>query len=157
FKPLKISKAHSSYIELADGQQIIDAISSWWCKSLGHTHPRLKAALMRQADKFEHVILANTTNETIEQLSQHLTQLRPELNKIFYACDGSSAVEIAIKMSLHSRIINEETNRTNFIALKNGYHGETVAALSLSDLGLYKKPYQSLLFEPYFITNIPYV
>ena len=84
---------------------------------------------------FEHVIFANTTNETIIKLSQKLTGLMSGLNKVFYAGDGSCAVEIALKMSLHSRVIKGETNRNRFIALKNGYHGETAGALSVSDLG----------------------
>src|SRR3990167_1508208 len=69
FKPLLVKRASGSYIELHDGKKIIDAISSWWCKSLGHNHPRLKAALKKQADQFEHVIFANTSNETIVELS----------------------------------------------------------------------------------------
>ncbi len=157
FPPLVINKARGSYLELADGRKIIDAISSWWCKSLGHNHPRLKAALLKQVDRFEHVILANTTHETIVQLSQQLSQLMPALTKVFYASEGSSAVEIALKMSLHSRQIQGQAKRTKFIALKNAYHGETAGALSVSDLGIYRDPYQAMLFDAYFITDIPYV
>lgn len=156
FKPLPIKSAQGSYLELQDGRKVIDAISSWWCKSLGHNHPALKAALLKQLDKFEHVILANTTNETIEKLSAKLASLMPHLNKVFYAGDGSCAIEIAMKMSLHTRVICGEQQRKNFIALKNGYHGETVGALSMSDVGLYKKPYADLLFTPEFIEP-PYV
>ena len=68
FQPLSIKRAYGSYFELANGTKIIDAIASWWCKSLGHNHPKLKSALLKQINQFEHVILANTTNHTIEKL-----------------------------------------------------------------------------------------
>src|SRR3990167_2658188 len=157
FQPLRITGAHGAYLELQNGTKIIDAISSWWCKSLGHNHPRLKKSLMQQVEKFEHVILANTINETILNLSNKLTGLTQSLKKIQYASDGSSVVEIALKMSLHSRLILNQQKRTQFIALKNGFHGETCGALSVSDLGLYKTPYEKMLFQTYFIDSIPYV
>ena len=81
FQPLEVVSARGSYIELKNGQKMIDAISSWWCKSLGHNHPRLKAALIEQAGQFEHVILANTTNATIGELSEKLAHLMPSLKK----------------------------------------------------------------------------
>ena len=155
--PLSVIGASGAYIELASGQTIIDAISSWWCKSLGHQHPRLKKALQSQLEKFEHVILANTTNETIEALSEKLTQLTKTLKKVMYAGDGSCAVEIAMKMSLHARTIQGDRQRHKFLALANGYHGETIGALSVSDVGMYRAPYQPLLFETHFIQPIPYV
>ncbi len=157
FRPLIIKAAKGSYIELADGKKLLDAISSWWCKSLGHNHPRLKKAIIDQIEKFEHVILANTTHELIVNLSQELTTLMPELSKVFYAGDGSCAIEIAMKMSLHSRYINGDVKRNRFITLKNSYHGETMGALSVSDIGLYKAPYNTILFEPHIIDKIPYV
>ena len=157
FKPLVVKSAQGSYIELADGTKMLDAISSWWCKSLGHNHPKLKKAMIDQMEKFEHVILANTTHELIVNLSERLTNLMGGLSKVFYAGDGSCAVEIAMKMSLHSRYINSDAKRNRFITLKNSYHGETVGALSVSAIGLYKNPYSSILFKPYIIDQIPYV
>jgi adenosylmethionine-8-amino-7-oxononanoate aminotransferase len=157
FSPLHVSRAKGSYIELSDGKKIIDAISSWWCKSLGHQHPRLKKALLTQLEAFEHVILANTTNQTIINLSKKLAGLTPDLNKIFYAGDGSCAVEIALKMSLHTRHLQGKTKKTTFISLENSYHGETLGALSVSDVGLYRNPYKALLFDTTFIASIPYV
>lgn len=156
FKPLPIVSAKGSYLHLADGRKIIDAISSWWCKSLGHQHPRLKKAMLQQLEKFEHVILANTTNETIVALSEKLASLTSSLDKVFYAGDGSCAVEIAMKMSLHARKILGDEKRHRFLAFENGYHGETLATLSVSDLGLYRAPYQKLLFDTEFIP-VPYV
>lgn len=156
FKPLVVKRACGSYIELSNGKKIIDAISSWWCKSLGHNHPALKRALLDQLEQFEHVILANTTNELIVKLSQQLTDLMPHLNKVFYAGDGSCAVEIALKMSLHARVIQGQSQKNQFLALKNSFHGETIGALSVSDLGIYRAPYASMLFETPFI-EAPYV
>ncbi len=151
FRPLVIKRAYGSYLELSDGKKIIDAISSWWCKSLGHNHPVLKQALLHQIEQFEHVIFANTTHENITRLSQKLTTFMPHLEKVFYAGDGSCAVEVAMKMSLHYRVLEGNTNKTQFIALKNGYHGETSGALSVSDLGLYRTPYRTMLFDPILV------
>lgn len=156
FPPLEVKSARGCYIELKSGQKIIDANSSWWCKNLGHGHPRLREALIKQAEKFEHVILANTTNETIVELSEKLTGLTQNLKKILYASDGSSAVEIALKLSLHSRKI-QNSKRHRFASLKNSYHGETLGALSLSDLELYNKPYKDILIPCLFLDRIPYV
>ena len=157
FPPQEIIGARGSYIYLSNGNKIIDAISSWWCKSLGHQHPRLKEAMLRQADQFEHVIFANTTHRIIADLSEQLAALCPPLDKVFYAGDGSCAVEVAMKMSLHARQIMGQSTRTVFVALENAYHGETVGALSVSDLGLYRAPYQSLCFPVKFIQGVPYV
>lgn len=154
---LPIASASGCYLTLTDGRQVFDAISSWWCKSLGHGHPRLKAALLAQVEQFEHVILAGTTNETIVQLSAKLASLMPTLTKVFYAGDGSCAVEIALKMSLHVRQITGESHRRRFLTLENGYHGETAGALSVSDVGIFREPYEAMLFEVDVLRGIPYV
>lgn len=154
---LPIASAAGCYLTLTDGRQLFDAISSWWCKSLGHGHPRLKAALLAQVEQFEHVILAGTTNETIVALSAKLASLMPTLTKVFYAGDGSCAVEIALKMSLHARQITGEPHRRRFLTLENGYHGETAGALSVSDVGIFREPYAAMLFEVDVLRGIPYV
>lgn len=156
-KPLVVNQAQGAYWMLDDGRKILDGISSWWCKSLGHGHPRLKAALVAQADCFEHVILANTTNDVIVTLSEQLTQLSSGLNKVLYASDGACAVEIALKMSVHARLLTGQVKKTGFISLKNAYHGETLGALSVSDLKLYSTPYQSMMFKEHHIIEVPYV
>jgi adenosylmethionine-8-amino-7-oxononanoate aminotransferase len=117
----------------------------------------LKAALLKQVDFYEHVISANTCQEIFVKLSEQLCGLCPNLDKIFYACEGSSAVEIAVKMSLHARKITEEVNRIRVMSLQHAYHGETLLALSLSDLGLFRKPYEDWLMPVSFLKNIPYV
>ena len=156
-QPIVIQKALGSYLYLDDGTQVIDAISSWWCKSLGHGHPQLKQALVKQIEKFEHVMLANTTNEIIVKFAKKITSLTKTLKKIFFAGDGSSVVEIALKMSLQARKNVGDLTRTKYVALKNGYHGETGFALSVSDVGIYKEHFSDLLFTTEYITNIPYV
>jgi adenosylmethionine-8-amino-7-oxononanoate aminotransferase len=157
YPPVAIQSAKGSHLILTSGQKVIDAIASWWCKPLGHQHPRLKQALIHQAQRYEHVISANTCQEPLEQLAYELAQLRPKLNKVFYAGDGSCAIEIAMKMSVHSRLICGENKRTRFISLRHAYHGETLGAMGVSDVGLYRQPYDALLIEPIIINHIPYV
>jgi adenosylmethionine-8-amino-7-oxononanoate aminotransferase len=166
FPPVEIAGAAGSRLLLKDGSTLVDATSSWWCKTLGHGHPRLREALFRQASKFEHVISANTANETLVGLSEELAALCPPLDKVFYAGDGSSAVEIALKMALHAQRIRASgassapgaaAARTKFIVLENGYHGESGLALAASDLGLYREPYAAVLPEPVILRGIPYV
>ena len=155
--PIAVSSAKGSYLTLETGETIIDAISSWWCKSLGHRHTRLVGALQKQLEKFEHIIGTNTVNETLTQLSEKLAGLHPGLDKTFYASDGSMAVEIALKMALHARQLKGQPQKNKVIALQNSYHGETLATLSLSDLGLYKDPYRDYCFETHYINPVPYV
>lgn len=157
FEPLVVSHAQGSYITLANGQTLIDAISSWWCKSLGHGHPRLKMALTQQMERFEQVIFANTTHDTIVELSERLTQFMPSLNKVFYASEGSSAVEIALKMAIHAQQLRGK-KRNKLVALKNGYHGETLFALAVSDVACYKAPYSDWihsaeLIDPAYVAS----
>jgi adenosylmethionine---8-amino-7-oxononanoate aminotransferase len=156
FQPLAIQKARGSYLILQDGTRVLDAISSWWCKGLGHAHPRLRKALIEQSKKFEHVILANTTHDNIVELSERLIQLTGSNRKIFYASEGSSAIEIALKMVAHARQIRGQT-KTLMAGLANGYHGETLFAMSVSDVPLYGTPYQDYLINSHVIQDIPYV
>lgn len=155
--PIVVKKAQGSYLYLDDDTKIIDAISSWWCKSLGHQHPNIKQAIIKQLDSYEHIIGTNTVSQALTELSLKLTRLTPHLDKVFYTGDGSCAVEVAMKMSLHSRKILQQDKRNHFISLSNSYHGETLATLSVSDVGLYKAPYNDICFECTHIKNIPYV
>ncbi len=157
YAPLSIKSAQGSYIELHDGRRLIDAFSSWWCKSLGHGHPQLKAALQQQLEKFEHVLMADTTHNVIANLSEKLTALMPHLNRAFFASDGACAIEIAMKMSVQARQIAGETERCRFMALSHSYHGDTVGAMSVSDVGRFKKPFLSMLMDVEFIQKLPYV
>lgn len=153
--PLIVHQAHGSYLETNQGQ-VIDALSSWWCKSLGHGHPAIIAAITQQLSKFEHVIAANTTHPSLAKLGEKLTEVTHKQH-VFFASDGSSAVEIALKLTLHANQIKGTAHRNEFISLSNSYHGETLATLSVSDIGLYKKPYEGFGARCHFIDNIPYV
>lgn len=157
FPPLEIVKAEGSYLYTADGREIIDAISSWWCKSLGHSHPRILEAVKNQLTRFEHVIMANTCNRTLVELSERLSSIFPGMDKVFYADNGSTAVEIAIKMSLQYNLQTGHPEKKHFLALKNGYHGETILTLAAGDCELYSSPYAELMPKIVKIDHIPYV
>ena len=172
--PLPVVGAEGSRLQLADGRSLLDAISSWWCKSLGHGHPRLRAALAQQLDRFEHVIVAGLTHEPLVRLCERLLALAngalpdrwgPDapagrtpghFARVFLADNGSTAVEIALKMALQAQAQRGQPGRTRFAALANGYHGETTGALSVSDLGLYGDPYRSLMFPVQKLGPLPY-
>ena len=157
FSPLPIVRAKGAYLYLDNGQKLIDSTSSWWCKHLGHQVPELQTALIEQSQRLEHVILANTTHEPVVTLSEKLCQLSQPLNKVCYASDGSCAVEMALKLSLHLRYINNQPARHLFVGLENGYHGETIGTLAVSDLGLYRDCYRAVLPETKRLTGLPYV
>ncbi len=154
---IKVVKAQGSHIILDNGNVIYDAISSWWCKPMGHRHPLMQEALIEQLAKYEHHIAANTYNDNIEELSYKLTNKFQNPYKVMYASDGSSAIEIAMKLSYETRLLTNEPNRNKFLALNNSYHGETIFTLSVCGLDNYKKNYKPFLADNYFINNIPYV
>lgn len=155
--PRVITSAQGAYFTEDNGRKIIDAISSWWCKSLGHQNPLIIEALYAQLNQFEHVMFGNTTYKAVIDLAEKLAQMTPSLDKMSFASDGSCAVEIALKLSLHSRQITGQTQRKHFMALENSYHGETGLAMAVSDLGIYRVPYQAVLPQVSFLSGIPYV
>ncbi len=127
-----------------DGKRYLDAVSSWWVNLFGHCNPRINAALKDQLDKLEHVMLAGCTHEPVVELSERLSTLTG-LGHCFYASDGASATEIALKMSFHFWRNSGKPEKTGFVSLANGYHGETVGALSVTDVALFKDTYAPLL------------
>ncbi len=143
--PLIVESAQGPFIHTADGREIIDGISSWWCKSLGHRHPRIREAVNRQLDRFEHVIFANTTSDTLVRFGEKMAQICPKLDKVFLADNGSTAVEIAMKMSLQYHLQTGNKERNTFVALHNGYHGETILTLAAGDCEIYSKPFANIL------------
>ena len=153
--PLIIDRAEGIYL-YTDRGPIIDAISSWWCKSLGHGFPAVIAAISDQLTRFEHVIGADTTYPHRVELAECLAEISG-LQHVFFASDGASSVEIAMKLALHATQLQGRTNRKQFIALKNSYHGETIATLSVSDLGLYKQPFIDFGVPCHFLQQVPYV
>jgi adenosylmethionine-8-amino-7-oxononanoate aminotransferase len=129
-----------------DGKGYLDAVSSWWVNLFGHCNPRINAAISDQLGKLEHVMLAGFTHEPVVQLSERLIKLAPSgLGHCFYASDGASATEIALKMSAHYWLNNGKPEKTHFISLQNSYHGETLGALSVTDVALFKDAYGALL------------
>lgn len=146
---LPIRRGYGVWLEDYDGRRYLDAISSWWVNLFGHANPRINAAIGAQLDQLEHVILAGCTHEPIVELSQRLVGLAPQgLTRCFYADSGSAAVEIALKMSFHYWRNQGQVNRRRFINLANSYHGETLGALAMGDVGLYRTTYEPLLIEP---------
>jgi adenosylmethionine-8-amino-7-oxononanoate aminotransferase len=143
-----IRRAKGVWLVDFDGKRYLDGISSWWVNLLGHADPRLDAALRSQLGTLEHVILAGFTHPPAVELAERLTALAPEgLTRVTYADSGSAAVEIALKMSFHHWRNEGRGERTRFVALANSYHGETLGALSVGDVGLYKETYAPLLME----------
>ncbi len=142
-----IRRAQGAWLEDYDGRRYLDAISSWWTNLFGHRHSHIVAALKAQLDQLDHVLLAGFTHEPVVTLSEKLCRLAPPgLSKCFYADNGSSAVEIALKLSFHYWK-NLGQKKTRFITLSNSYHGETLGALAVGDVALYKETYAPLLMQ----------
>ena len=142
--------ASASGVWLTDfaGQCYLDAVSSWWVNLFGHANPRINAALSAQLSQMEHVILAGFTHRPVIELSEQLTALAPAgLTRCFYADNGSSAVEVAVKMSFHYWRNCGQSGKRRFITLSGSYHGETLGALAVGNVELYKQVYQPLLMD----------
>lgn len=142
-----ISKGEGIYLYDFEGNRTIDAISSWWVNLFGHCNPYINQKIKEQLDTLEHVILAGFTHEGIVRLSERLVKLSPDgLTRCFYADNGSSAIEVALKMSYHSHR-NGGKEKPLFVSLSESYHGETLGALSVGDVALYKETYEPLLIR----------
>lgn len=148
---LPVKRAEGVWLEDMEGRRYIDAISSWWVNLFGHAHPHISAAVARQAETLEHVILAGATHEPAVRLAEKLVQITPPgLDRVFFADSGSGAVEIALKMSFHYWRNQGERGRNRFITLTNSYHGETLGTLAVGDAGIFKQTYEPLLMESIF-------
>ena len=153
--PLVVTSAQGSYIQTQQGK-LIDAISSWWCKSLGHGHPKITEAIKNQLDRFEHVMPANTTHPNLVALAELFAELSNKQH-IYFASDGASSVEIALKLAIQATMLKGEPQRKQIIALRHAYHGETLGALSVSDMGLYKYAWDGMGIKCHFLDPVPYV
>jgi len=142
--PVAIARGEGPWLIDTEGKRYLDAISSWWVNLFGHCNPRINAAITDQLGRIEHVMLAGATHAPVVELSERLAQLTG-LGHVFYGSDGSSATEIALKMSAHFWRNAGQAEKNGFISLKNGYHGETVGALSVTDIPLFKRTYAPLL------------
>jgi adenosylmethionine-8-amino-7-oxononanoate aminotransferase len=146
FPLLPIAGGKGVWLHDYDNRRYLDAVSSWWVNLFGHCNPDINAALRDQLETLEHVMLAGFTHEPVVLLSERLRELAPAgLGHCFYASDGASATEIALKMSAHYWRNSGKTDKTRFISLENSYHGETLGALSVTDVELFRSAYGELV------------
>ena len=151
---IPIARGDGAWLVDQNGKRYLDAISSWWTNLFGHANPRIAAAIKDQLDRLEHVIFAGFTHEPAIRLAEELLQVAPRgLARVFYADNGSSAIEVALKMSFHYWQNLGRHSKTRFIALTGSYHGETLGALSVTDVPLYRATYAPLLNEPIFVAS----
>ncbi|KTF39823.1 adenosylmethionine--8-amino-7-oxononanoate transaminase [Xanthomonas translucens] len=153
---LPIARGDGAWLIDHEGNRYLDAVSSWWTNLFGHSEPRIAAAIAAQATQLEQVMLAGFSHAPAVELAEQLLALAPRqdgrapLAKVFYADNGSAGVEVALKMAFHYFHNRGETRRTRFVALENGYHGETIGALAVGDIPLYRRVYAPLLCEALF-------
>jgi adenosylmethionine-8-amino-7-oxononanoate aminotransferase len=143
---IPIKRGEGVWLYDADGKRYLDAVSSWWVNLFGHNNPRIKEAIKKQLDILEHVMLAGFTHEPVVELSEKLAKLT-NLGHAFYASDGANSTEIALKMSFHYWRNIGKSKKTKFISLQNSYHGETLGALSVTDVAIFKDTYSPLLMQ----------
>ena len=151
-----IERGEGAWLVGRDGRRYLDAVSSWWTNLFGHAEPRIARAIAEQAMTLEQVILAGFSHQPAVELAEKLLAIAPResgraaLSKVFYADNGSAGVEVALKMAFHWFRNRGEDRRSKFVALENGYHGETIGALSVGDIPLYRRVYAPLLAECLF-------
>jgi adenosylmethionine-8-amino-7-oxononanoate aminotransferase len=145
---LPIASASGSILVLEDGREIVDAISSWWTCLHGHANPRLVAALWDQAARLDHVLVAGGTHEPAVALAEELLAVAPSgLARVFYSDDGSTAVEVALKIALQGHQQAGESERRVFVALEGAYHGDTFGSMAIGEREPFFAPFEPLLFE----------
>jgi adenosylmethionine---8-amino-7-oxononanoate aminotransferase len=141
-----IARGEGAWVYDFDGNKYLDAISSWWVNLFGHANPRINGALVAQLHELDHVMLAGFTHRPVIELSERLARLAPEgLGHAFYASDGASATEIALKMSFHYWRNVGRPEKRGYVSLVGGYHGETLGALAVTNLALFREAYAPLL------------
>ncbi|MGA9333152.1 MAG: adenosylmethionine--8-amino-7-oxononanoate transaminase [Rudaea sp.] len=151
---IPIARGEGAWLIDHNGKRYLDAVSSWWTNIFGHANPRIGAALKDQVERLEHVIFAGFSHEPAIELAEELLRVAPPgLARVFYADNGSSAVEVALKMSFHYWRNAGQSAKTRFVALTGSYHGETLGALSVTDVPLYRSTYAALLLEPIFVNS----
>jgi adenosylmethionine-8-amino-7-oxononanoate aminotransferase len=154
FPLIAITKGKGPWLYDEEGNALLDCISSWWTNLFGHSNPRINQAITNQLEKIEHVMLAGFTHRPVVELSEKLSALtNNNLGHVFYASDGASAVEIALKMSHHFWQLNGKAQKKKFVCLQNGYHGETLGALAVTDVAIFREAYGSLLQDVYTVAS----
>ncbi|MGK7369336.1 MAG: adenosylmethionine--8-amino-7-oxononanoate transaminase [Candidatus Halalkalibacterium sp. M3_1C_030] len=150
-EPLKVKRGDGLWLELEDGRRIKDCISSWWVNLHGHAHPKIADAISKQAAKLEQVIFANFSHDPAEELAEKLTQQLPgSLNRVFFSDDGSTAVEVGMKMA-YQYWKNRDQDRKTFICFEGAYHGDTFGAMSAGDRSVFTEVFKDLLFDVEFV------
>ena len=152
--PLLIERGEGIYLIGRDGKRYMDVISSWWVNLFGHNHPRLNTALKDQADRMAHVMFAGVTHSPAIDLACSLVDLTPpHLTRVFFSDNGSTSVEVALKMSLQYWQQTGQVERVRFIHLSGGYHGETLGALSVCGIDLFREKFEKVLMENIEVTG----
>jgi adenosylmethionine-8-amino-7-oxononanoate aminotransferase len=147
-EPIVVRRAEGVWLEDADGRRFIDGNSSWYVAALGHGHPRLRAAMQRQAETLAHCALAGITHEPAVRLASELLAASPKgLSRVFFVDDGSTAIDAAVKMCVQGWRQLGARDKTRFIALDNAFHGDSVGATSLGGVEVFRKPYAGVTFE----------
>ncbi|MFZ5969384.1 MAG: adenosylmethionine--8-amino-7-oxononanoate transaminase [Bacillota bacterium] len=150
FLPIVIERGEGPYLFDVEGKSYLDAVSSWWVNLFGHSNKRINRALTEQIERLEHVIFANFSHRPAIELAERIVEITPEgLNKVFFGDNGSSAVEIALKISFQYHQQMGRERKTRFLAISDAYHGETLGALSVGDIGLYNEIYKPLLAKTF--------
>lgn len=149
--PLVVRSARGAMLELEDGRQLLDCISSWWVTLHGHTQPQIAAAIAEQAQRLEQVIAAGFTHRPAEELARRLVGRLPFLPRVFYSDNGSTAVEVALKMAYQYWRNQGASGRRRFLSLEGAYHGDTLGAMSLSARSLFTAPFAELLLPVDFV------
>ena len=151
---IAITKGKGAWLFDDKGTALLDCISSWWTNLFGHSNPRINQAIISQLEKIEHVMLAGFTHPPVVELSEKLSALtQGHLGHVFYASDGASAVEIALKMSHHYWKLKNKPQKKKFVCLENGYHGETLGALAVTDVAIFREAYGSLLQDVFTVPS----
>lgn len=154
FPPIIIERGEGAYIFDVTGKRYLDAVSSWWVNLFGHCNKRINDAVKKQLDSLEHVIFANFSHRCAIDLAEKIVEITPNrLNKVFFADNGSSAVEVALKLSFQYHQQSGNSEKKRFIALSDAYHGETLGALAVGDLDLYSKIYKPLMMDTIKVTG----
>ena len=145
--PIEIEHAEGVWLFAKDGRKIIDAVSSWWVNLHGHANPRIAAAIGEQARKMEHVILAGFTHEPAQELASRLRKwIAPALTQMFFSDDGSTAVEVALKLAVQHFGNKGQSRKCEIVALEHGYHGDTAGAMSVSDDSPFTDPFRTMRY-----------
>lgn len=154
FPLIAITKGKGPWLYDENGKALLDCISSWWTNLFGHANPYINKAITAQLEKIEHVMLAGFTHPPVVELSERLSALtQGNLGHVFYASDGASAVEIALKMSHHYWQLHQQAKKKKFVCIQNGYHGETLGALAVTDVAIFREAYGSLLQEVFTVSS----